>query len=737
MYLVVFSVAAVWLWFYLGWHAAIIAAAAALIFYFYYRRHLAIFSCAVVAIIVFRLEIQLNHVLPRGLQHQEVNLTACIAQSVNLYDDYLSFTAEVSQQPKERSLRTIQVYQNLETDTQQLLPGMCITGTYRLRQPIGRLVSGSFNLDRYAFANRIDAYATLVNIETIDFKPNLAARAYANFSNQFTDEISLGVWSALVLGWSSSIDAETKSLFTSNQVMHLFVISGMHIGFLAAAVYGLLYLVTFPFSRVFSFSLKQKLCISITVIWLYILFLGFPVPATRAGFMLTVPFLLLLLKVNVHWLASLSMAALMVSLVFPEAWLGVGTWLSFVSVAAILYAYRLGWLNPARRFISYLNLQVLMAGVSWLWAVIFAFPINVFSIVINFLFTPVIALMLMPLGFLTLLVPSDAGGRLIIELFQLITLLSVNVLEAFSESVIHLSWLPVTIWFSVTVIFLLLTLFRRKALYVAVLSAIFVVYLAGSQRLSTDEQVTIFDVGHGQAILIETQGERWLYDTGGVIGESLSVYERYLDQYIDHLDGVIVSHLDSDHSGGLEYVSRQYPEARILTGQLNRPQWLDASRSFRSCHDVASLNLPKSMTFIPIPKSLRTSDNDASCVLRFQSEGSTMIITGDSGKRVEYYLLQEHSELFPVDALLLGHHGSSTSSSTTWLNLHQDALFLVSTGDRARPRWPAAAILEWFEQNEKTLYSTATYGTLTLNFKDESIRPGFSFSSYRKRLLEM
>ena len=82
--------------------------------------------------------------------------------------------------------------------------------------------------------------------------------------------------------------------------------------------------------------------------------------------------------------------------------------------------------------------------------------------------------------------------------------------------------------------------------------------------------MTVFDVGQGSSILIETQKHRLLFDTGPVYSTDSDAGDRVVIPYlksrgIDSLDTIVVSHADSDHSGGLLTLMRKLPVKTIYS----------------------------------------------------------------------------------------------------------------------------------------------------------------------------
>ena len=122
-------------------------------------------------------------------------------------------------------------------------------------------------------------------------------------------------------------------------------------------------------------------------------------------------------------------------------------------------------------------------------------------------------------------------------------------------------------------------------------------------------RVTAFDVGQGMALLIETSHHLLLYDTGPAYSPDNNAGGRVILPYlrargINALDGLIVTHSDSDHSGGALSVlqgvrvgwllSSLWPEHPIVkAAQRHRPcsagqRWMWDGVQFEMLHPAAA-----------------------------------------------------------------------------------------------------------------------------------------------------
>lgn len=141
-------------------------------------------------------------------------------------------------------------------------------------------------------------------------------------------EPQAGIVAAMVLGYRGRMDEPTSAIFARAGISHIVAISGMHIAILTGiAVYGLLALGLWRW---------QALWAGVMLVWLYILMIGAPASAARAGVMATVIVSAVSLgRLNVT-LRALLYAAVVLLLANPKLLRDdVGFQLSFLAVAGI------------------------------------------------------------------------------------------------------------------------------------------------------------------------------------------------------------------------------------------------------------------------------------------------------------------------------------------------------------------------------------------------------------------
>jgi competence protein ComEC len=250
-------------------------------------------------------------------------------------------------------------------------------------------------------------------------------------------------------------------------------------------------------------------------------------------------------------------------------------------------------------------------------------------------------------------------------------------------------------------------------------------------------QVLAFDIGQGMALLIETAGHRLLYDTGPAYSPESDGGNRVLVPYlkargITALDTVIVSHSDTDHSGGALSLIEAIPVATVMTSLSLDSRIAQAAKQHQRClvgqhwnwdgvefemlHPVAS-----------IYESSKWKPNAHSCTLKITRGDVSILLPGDIEAIQESELVRGIPDKLRSTVLLAPHHGSGTSSTIEFLEAVQPALALFQVGYRNRYRHPKAEVFARYGEMGITRLRTDMTGAITLRFEQQ-----LTWSSYRQ-----
>jgi competence protein ComEC len=208
------------------------------------------------------------------------------------------------------------------------------------------------------------------------------------------------------------------------------------------------------------------------------------------------------------------------------------------------------------------------------------------------------------------------------------------------------------------------------------------------------------DVGQGNAVIVRTATHALLYDAGPAYGLESDAGQRVLVPLLrafgERLDLLVLSHRDTDHTGGAAAVLRAQPQAGLLSS-LEEGHALLAARPARRCQagqawdwDGVHFEVLHPLTADYGP---RAKPNALSCVLRIANARSQALLAGDVERPQELRLAAVPAPL-QADLLLVPHHGSRTSSSEAFLDAVHPQVALVQAGYRNRFGHPAPDVME-------------------------------------------
>jgi competence protein ComEC len=541
------------------------------------------------------------------------------------------------------------------------------------------------------------------------------------------------VVTALVIGDQRGIAPQDWSVFTRTGVGHLISISGLHVTMLAAAAAACVRLLWRAPALALALPAQKAAALAgLCTAALYVLLAGWGVPAQRTLYMLAAVAFALWSGRRASVSHVLCLALLAVLLPDPWAVLWPGFWLSFGTVALIVYACGelaavQGWRGAVREACRVQAAVTL--GLAPLGVLLFG-QVSLVSPLANALAIPVISLLAAPLALAGACAPDPLGVWLLHGAHGAIAALAWA-----------LEWLagpPWAVWrapapgiaaFALAAAGTLWLLAPRgwpvrwcgAALVLPLLGARPAAPAAGNLR------ATVFDVGQGGAVLLETAHHRLLYDTGPVYAPGADAGGRVLLPYfagrgIAALDALVVSHADADHSGGaatlLSAVRPDWSLSSLTAPPLprHRPcragqRWTWDGVRFEIVHPAAA------------DYATAASTNALSCVLKVSTARYALLLTGDIEAAQEAALVGRAD--LRADVLLAPHHGSRTSSTAPFLRAVQPRIVIFQVGHRNRYRHPQAAVWRAYAAAGAARWRTDEAGALAVEFGDTITLDGF------------
>lgn len=276
---------------------------------------------------------------------------------------------------------------------------------------------------------QIKAYQSLSSFErTILKAQDFRQQAEQQLHTLHIGEQDFAVIAAMAMGDKSALNQETKEAYSISGTSHILAVSGLHIGI----IFQLIILLLGGKRRS-----KLTIILSTTIVWAYVIFIGFPASAVRAATMLSIYSMVLLSLRPDPTLNTLALAYIIMVLVNPFNIFDIGFQMSFLAVGSILLFYPLFFCllsshSNIIRAIWGLFCVSLAAQIGTLPLIVFYFGrISCYSLITSFIAIPaatlilylcVLLFILSPLTYISFLAsPTEGLMQLVINVLTSIT----------------------------------------------------------------------------------------------------------------------------------------------------------------------------------------------------------------------------------------------------------------------------------------------------------------------------
>jgi competence protein ComEC len=650
-----------------------------------------------------------------------------------------------------------------------LRPGDRWQFAVRLKAPHGHINPHGFDYELWLWEQGLQATGYVRN-GAKDTPPQWLGRTWAHpverlrqrvrsaVDAQVSDRALAGIVGALLVGDQAAIERADWDVFRATGVAHLMAISGLHItglAWLAALCVGWLWRRSDVWSSRKPWSLWLPAPIAASacaacVALAYAVFTGWGVPAQRTVWMLAV--VSILRGYGLRWPLMqvwLTVCAVVLAL-DPWALMQAGFWLSFVAVgvlfasgsqAPVETAAHSDALNafdalaeqgqqPKRRarllVYAWASAQRMWRE-QWLMSVCLApltlllfHQVSVVGLFANLLAVPWVTLVVTPLCMLGLVLPF--AWSVAAEALQWLVWLL--------KACAGVSWAQwsapaAPLWAGGVALVGIGVWAMRVPMWLRWLGVALVLPVLSWQTPRPAHgtfELVAADMGQGHAVLVRTAKHSVLYDTGPRYSAETDAGQRVLVPLLrawgERLDRIVISHQDSDHSGGAPAVMAMQPLADVLTSiALEHP--LQQLGSMQRCERGQSWVWDGVRFEVLHPSAAdyerKLKPNALSCVLRVtasrlqpSSTGNAVLhhthalqdkrrtvsalLAGDIEAAQEHALL-ESGQVLQADWLLVPHHGSATSSTQAFLEAVDPRVAIVQAGYRNRFGHPRPDVL--------------------------------------------
>lgn len=582
-----------------------------------------------------------------------------------------------------------------------------------------------------------------------------------NINNKFPEE-TRGVFLGILLGDKSSIEEDVRQNFADSSLSHILAVSGTHISYVVICISVL-------FKKLKLNKNIRKVLTSL-VLFMYLYLVDFSVSATRAVIMSTIVIMQMLFYRKQDTITTIAFSSIIILINNPYSILNIGFLLSYGgTIGIILFVNRISIESKEdffQRFKSYLkdicivtiSAQTIIMPIIIYYFNTISFTFIISNIIASLIIGPIIMIGLVIIAISFFKIPIIS---LIIRFYNILIVILVRTADIISKipmSKIYLKT-PTTleIIFYYSVVFLIALLiyikksnrkFIKKTIQIdiynlknffinnrnKVLIFISIVSLISitSIKIPKELKINFIDVGQGDSCLITTpQNKKVIVDSGG--SESYDVGKNVLlpyllDKRITKIDYIMISHFDTDHCKGFEYVLENIKVKNVIISKQS-----ETSENFKQIMKIIrkkriNLIIVQKETKIKIdnfttvdilsPQSENIADNmnDNSIVAKLEAYNFSILFTGDASEKIEKELIKEKINL-KSDILKVSHHGSKTGTSEEFLKSVKPKIALIGVGENNKFGHPTEDVIKRLTENKVKIYRTDTDGEISIKIK--------------------
>ena len=567
------------------------------------------------------------------------------------------------------------------------------------------------------------------------------------------DRDARGLVLTLAAGERAGLGEELEDAFARSGLAHVLSVSGLHVAVVAFAVFAALrWLLTRRMTR-WTRGLDPRALaapVAIGLVWAYVVYTGLQAPAVRSGVMCTLVLAGWLFRRRSDSLNALAFSLLVMMTFDPATPFELSVQLSFTAVAAMVLlspplraAVPLGPPSPASesgwrlRLLEWreaaLTTAVASVAVTLATAplVLGAFQrVSVAGVLSNVVTLPLSGLLTMAsAGAAAVHLASPWAGSLLLTLAGGLAHVFLWLTTHFAELPFAAFPLPAPSpaisacwWFGLGAVALL----KGRGRWLSLLSPMALVALIlGAGGASDGVDVAFLSVGHGDAVVISSQGHHAVIDGGGVPNGSDTgrrIVVPYLRQRMARrLDLVVLTHAHPDHALGLATTVEEIPTERLwLPAGIGAGPLVDDLLAAAVDAKVEEIEAGDEGVGIgaarvevlgpPVDRSEIATENDHSIVLLVRHGAVTFLLTGDVERLAERFL-----STGPVTVMKAPHHGSDTSSTPELLAQAKPRYVVFCVGKDNRYGFPRADVVRRYEALGSRCFRTDLDGAVTFH----------------------
>ena len=604
--------------------------------------------------------------------------------------------------------------------------GDLISVAGELEEPERNRVFNGFDYKKYLYNKHIFYLMNANNISIMEKNSELLFY----FKNLVMDRInsiskSKGYIMTFILGDKSFIDNEVKESYQDNGISHLFAVSGMHISLFAGIM--LFFLKRVSYNNYFNYGM-------VCLFLLFYLFLaGFPASLLRASVMFILFSINKVFNLKISNLNILFMVIITILFIDPFNLFDIGFQFSYlISGTLIMMRWKIGVIKSKLKRSFYVSVVCFL--VSFPICIYNFYGTNFMSVLFNLFYIPFVSIIVFPLSLITFVFPF----------LDSVLYYSIFVMERISLFISSINFGYIIfpkVNFGVYFIYYIVIFLSFWKIEFVLLFLVMLLIHKGYIYFNSNLYVYYLDVGQGDSALIRLPNNSGniLIDTGGKFSYEMEKWREKRSKYsivksstipflksfgIKKLDYFILSHGDYDHMGEAINLVENFKVEKVIfnCGLYNDLEnelieVLDKKKiKYYSC--IKELNIDNNKFHFLQTKEY-DNENENSNVIYTELNGYKFMFMGDAGVEKEKDILEKYN-ISNVDVLKVGHHGSKTSSSKSFINEINPKNSIISVGKNNRYGHPNKEVLNNLKGSK--IYRTDLDGSIMFKIKNNELK---------------
>ena len=508
---------------------------------------------------------------------------------------------------------------------------------------------------------------------------------------------------SFIFGDTTYINKDIKLSFNKMGISHLFAISGTHISFISLLIN---YLYKKKKLKKYSYIILMNL-----ILIIYYFFTNHLVSLLRIFLFFNLSFILKKYTKSQIFIIT----TLLTLIINPYYFFQTSFRYSYIiSFFLIKYSNLING-NYIKKI---LKISVIAVIASFPITILNNYEINFLSIIYNIFFVPFISFIIFPLSLLTVILPfMDSILYTVTNIFEyLVTVLS-------KLNLLTFIFMKPSLLVTIIYYLLLFLSIKKRKVTVILLLLIFIYY--NINELRKEKYLLTLDVGEGDSLILKNDDKTILIDTGGKVNKNYSDNTiNYLkSEGIRKINYMILTHGDYDHMGEAINIINNYKVENVLfnCGPKNNLE-LDLIKvlnnkniNYYSCIKELKVN---DINLEFLNTRIYDNENDNSNVIYTELNNYKLLLMGDSEANKEKDIINKYN-LSNIDILKVGHHGSSTSSNSYFINKIKPKYSIISVGKNNNYGHPDKIVLN--NLKESKIYRTDKDGSIKFKLNNDKL----------------